>query len=147
MCRDLTTLVIPTCSHPSGNMEDTGAEGDLNSGCLDQEISEQTNLSMLCGEHSCHVLVKNLAAFGLFMGSRPESKVKRFRLVALKEEVSKLPSMNCLLWFTLMKKLLIRHNKLRKEKYKMYGSSNKGAPGSRMEVNPVFQEIHRLREW
>ena len=27
---------------------------------------------------------------------------------------------------------------LKKEKYKIYGSSNKGAPGSEMELNPVF---------
>jgi hypothetical protein len=29
----------------------------------------------------------------------------------------------------------------------MYGSKNKGAPGSRVELNPVFKEINRLREW
>jgi len=26
----------------------------------------------------------------------------------------------------------------------MYGSRVKGAPGSEMELNPVFKEIHRL---
>lgn len=61
-------------------------------------------------------MVKNFAALGLLMRSLPETKVKRFSLVALKEEVSKLPSMDSLLWFTLMRKLLIRHSKLRKGK-------------------------------
>jgi hypothetical protein len=31
--------------------------------------------------------------------------------------------------------------KLRKEKYKIYGSSFKGAPGSEMELNSVFRNI------
>jgi hypothetical protein len=38
-------------------------------------------------------------------------------------------------------------SKLRKEKYKVYGSSIKGAPGSEMKLNPVFKEINRLRKW
>jgi hypothetical protein len=29
----------------------------------------------------------------------------------------------------------------------MYGSNNKRAQGSAMELNPVFKEINRLREW
>jgi hypothetical protein len=40
-----------------------------------------------------------------------------------------------------MKSILNKHSKLRKEKYKMYGSNIKGAPGSEMELNPVFQDI------
>jgi hypothetical protein len=46
-----------------------------------------------------------------------------------------------------MRSTLIECSKLRKEKYKMYGSSNKGAPGSEMELNPVFKEINTSREW
>jgi hypothetical protein len=37
-----------------------------------------------------------------------------------------------------MKRSLKRHSKLRKEKYKIYGLSIKGVPGSEMEQNPVF---------
>jgi hypothetical protein len=33
---------------------------------------------------------------------------------------------------------LNKHSKLRKAKYKIYGSSIKGIPGSEMEQNPVF---------
>jgi hypothetical protein len=32
-------------------------------------------------------------------------------------------------------------NKLRKEKYKIYGSNIKGAPESEIELNPVFKDI------
>jgi len=32
-------------------------------------------------------------------------------------------------------------------KIKMYGSSIKGTPGSRMELNPLLKKINRLREW
>jgi len=35
-------------------------------------------------------------------------------------------------------------HKLRMEKYKIYGSSNKGAPGNEMELNPVvFRDLSR----
>jgi hypothetical protein len=37
--------------------------------------------------------------------------------------------------------VLIKSRKLRKEKYKMYISSNKKAPESTMEINPMFKEI------
>jgi hypothetical protein len=46
-----------------------------------------------------------------------------------------------------MKSVLNKNSKLRKEKHKVYGSSIKGAPETEMELNPVFQEIKRLREW
>jgi hypothetical protein len=42
---------------------------------------------------------------------------------------------------------LNKQSKLRKEKYKMYGSgNNKRAPGSEMQLNPEFEEMKRLRE-
>ena len=44
----------------------------------------------------------------------------------------------CSLWLGLTKNILNKHSKLRKEKYRIYGSSSKGAPGSEMELNPVL---------
>jgi hypothetical protein len=41
----------------------------------------------------------------------------------------------------------MKRSKLRKEEYDMHSSSDKGIPGSVMELNPVFKEINRLREW
>jgi hypothetical protein len=73
--------------------------------------------------------------------------VKRLRLIALTKEVSKQPSLDLVMWFTLMKSILMECSKLRKEKYKMCGSNNKEAPGSRMELNPLLADINRLREW
>jgi hypothetical protein len=29
----------------------------------------------------------------------------------------------------------------------MFGSSNKGSLGNKIEQNPLFKEINRLREW
>ena len=49
--------------------------------------------------------------------------MKRFRLIALKKEVSKQPGINSVVWllkFTLMKNILMKRNKFRKEKYKKY---------------------------
>ena len=59
------------------------------------------------------VLVKNVAAFYPCLKSRPEAKVKRFRSIALTKEVSEKPSIDFVLWFTLMKRVLIKHSKLR----------------------------------
>ena len=59
-------------------------------------------------------------------------------LIALTKEVSKKPSRDFVLWLSLMKRSLNKHSKLRKEKYKIYGLSIKGVPGSEMEQNLVF---------
>jgi hypothetical protein len=64
--------------------------------------------------------------------------VKRLRLIALTKEVSKKPSRDFVLWLSLMKRSWNKHIKLRKEKYKIYGLSIEGVPGSEIEQNPVF---------
>jgi hypothetical protein len=66
--------------------------------------------------------------------------VKRLRLIALTKEVSERPIIDFVL-VKLMKSILNKHSKLRKEKYKIYGSSIKGASGSEMELNPVLKDI------
>ena len=68
-----------------------------------------------------------MASFCPCLKILPMAKVKRFILIALSMEVSEKPSIDFALWFTLMKSVLIKHSKLRKEKYKMYGSKSKGA--------------------
>ena len=40
----------------------------------------------------------------------------------------------------------MKRSKLSKEKYKMYNLRRKGAPGSGMELSPVFKEIRRLEK-
>ena len=57
------------------------------------------------------------------------------------KEVSETPIMDFVLWLNLMKSILNKLSKLRKEKYKICGSSIKGAPGSKMELNSVFKDI------
>ena len=73
----------------------------------------------------CDILVKNMAAFCYCLKSLLRlTKVKRFRLIALTKEVSKQPGINSVVWllkFTLMKSILVKRKKLRKEKYKIYG--------------------------
>jgi hypothetical protein len=70
-------------------------------------------------------LVKNVVALFPILKSLPEAKVKRFILIALTAKVSQKPSRDFVLWFSLMKSILINHSKLQKEKYKLYGSKNK----------------------
>ena len=86
----------------------------------------------------CGILVKNVATFCPCLESLPEAKVKRLRLIASTKKVSKKLSRDFVFWLSLMKRSLNKHSKLRKEKYKLYGSSIKGIPGSEMEQNLVF---------
>ena len=45
--------------HTSRSVEDGGVEDDLNCGGPAQEVSEEKNFSMLLGDSSCDILVKN----------------------------------------------------------------------------------------
>jgi hypothetical protein len=87
-----------------------------------------------------------MAAFCPCLKIPHEAEVKRFQLIALTKEVSEKPNIDFVLWFALMKIILMKRSKLRKEKYKMYDSKDKRAPGSKMKLNPVFKEINELRE-
>ena len=89
----------------------------------------------------CGILVKNVATFCPCLKSLPEVKVKRLgliALIALTKEVSKQPSRDFVLWLSLKRRSLNKHSKLRKAKYKIYGLSIKGVPGSEMMQNLVF---------
>jgi hypothetical protein len=80
-----------------------------------------------------------VAAFYSCLKSLPEAKVKRFILIALMKS-QKSPA-ETLFSTCLMKSVLNKCSKLRKEKYKIYCLSIKGAPGSEMELNTVFKDI------
>ena len=77
--------------HTSRSTEDSGAEGKLNCGYLAQEVSEEINFRILPRDHSCDILVKNVAAFRPCPNSLPEAKVKSFRLTVLAKQISKQP--------------------------------------------------------
>ena len=62
-------------------------------------------------------------------------------MIALAKEISKQPSIDSVLWFTLMKCL----DETEQGKIQMYGSSVKEAPGSRIERNSVFKETNRIK--
>ena len=97
-------------------MEDSGADGYLNCGSLDQKVSEEKNFNMLPRNHSHDILVKNVTAFYHCLKCLPEDKVERLRLCALAKEIPKQPTMYRLSpRFTLMKSILIKHSKLRQE--------------------------------
>lgn len=61
-------------------------------------------------------LVRNLAAFWLYLKSLPEAKVKKFILIASTKEISKKLSRDFVFWLSLMKSILNKPSKLRKEK-------------------------------
>ena len=86
-------------------------------------------------------MVKNVATFCLCLKRLPEAKMKRLRLIALTKEVSKTLTIDFVLSLSLTQNILNKHSKFRKGKYKIYGLSIKGAPGSKMEVTHVFKDI------
>jgi hypothetical protein len=59
--------------HTSRNMKDSGPEDDLNCDGLAQEVSEEKILSMVPGDDSCGVFMKNLIAFCPLLKSLPEA--------------------------------------------------------------------------
>jgi hypothetical protein len=67
----------------------------------------------------CGIFVKNVGTFCNCLKNLPEAKVKRFILIALTKEVSKKSSRDFVLWLSLMKSILNKHSKLRKEKCKI----------------------------
>lgn len=64
--------------------------------------------------------MKNVASSCPCLKSLPEAKLKRFILIALTKEVAKKSQQRPVLWLNLMKSILNKYNKLRKEKYKIY---------------------------
>ena len=63
--------------------------------------------------------------------------MKRHRLIELTKEASEKLFIDFVLWLSLMKSILNKHSWLRTEKYKIYGLSIKGAPGSEMELKDI----------
>ena len=52
--------------YASSNMQDSGAQSDLNCLELDKEVSGERNFRVLHTNHSCDILVREEAAFALF---------------------------------------------------------------------------------
>jgi hypothetical protein len=119
--------------HPSRNIEHFVTGRILNCVDLTQEISKEKNFSMWHEDYFSGTLVKNVATFYMCLKSLPEAKVKRLGLIAsiaLTKGVSKKPNREFVLWLSLTKRSLNKHSKLKKAKYKIYGSSIQGIPGS-----------------
>ena len=53
---------------------------------------------MLPRDYSCDILVKKVVTICPCLKSLPEAKMKRFGLILLAEELSKQPSIDCVMW-------------------------------------------------
>ena len=85
--------------YPSRNMEDFVTESDLNWVDLAQEVSMK-NLNMWPAD--CFFVVTWLLSCPC-LKSLPEAKVNRLRLIAMTKEVSETPTIDFVLWLSLMK--------------------------------------------
>jgi hypothetical protein len=92
--------------------------GGVNYGNLALEVSEEKNL--ICNQETVLVVFwwRMWLIFCPCLKSLAEAKVKRFILIALTKEGSKKPNRDFVLWLSLMKSILNKHSKFRKEKYK-----------------------------
>jgi hypothetical protein len=50
-------------------------------------------------DHCSDILVKNVAAFCFRPNNQPESKMKRYELIVMAEEIFRMPSIDCVAWF------------------------------------------------
>ena len=89
-------------------MGDSGTQCDLMN--LTQEVSEK-NFSMLPRDHSCEILVINVAAFCPCLKSLPEAKVKSFGLIPLAEKISKQPRIVFVMWLLVVTLVKIYNEK------------------------------------
>jgi hypothetical protein len=72
--------------------------------------------------------------------SLPEAQAKRVKLIAFTKEVIRQCRLYFVVWFSLMKSILIKDNKFRKKKkYKICGSNHERAAGTTMGLNPVLE--------
>jgi hypothetical protein len=104
--------------HPSRDMKGISTEGDFNCLSLAVEVSEERNFSMFFGDLSYKVFVNNGADFCPYLKSLLEAKAKRLRLISLTKKVSEKPSIYFVLWFKLMRRVLIKYSQIKKEKHK-----------------------------
>lgn len=128
--------------HPSRNMEDSGPEWVIWTMEVWLKRFQGRRILILPRDFSCDILVKNVDALCPCLKNLPEVKVKSFRLIALAKELSQQPSTDCLVIHSWV--FLIKCSKLRKDKYKTVCSKMKDT-WRRMELNPVFKEINRLK--
>ena len=104
--------------YPSQNMKDC-CYWEWFELCRPGPILSVKNFNMWPRDRFCDILVKNMAAFCPCLKSRPEAKVKNLRSIEFTKEISKEPSRDFVLWFSLMKSILNKWSKLRKEKNKI----------------------------
>ena len=80
--------------HPSRSMEDRGSEIDLNCRTQVKKFQRKIMISLWLKDHSCGILVNNVAAFCLCPNIVPEAKLRSFGLIVLAEKISRHPSIN-----------------------------------------------------
>jgi hypothetical protein len=56
-----------------------------------------------------------MAAFSLWLRSLPKAKIKRFRLIALTNDISKKSNRDLVFWLSLMKNILNKHSTVRRK--------------------------------
>jgi hypothetical protein len=76
-----------------------------------QGALEGKNFNMLPKDHSCGTLMKDVAAFCPCPKNLSRAKVERFKLIASAKEISKQPTIDFVLCFTLIKSVLMKWRK------------------------------------
>ena len=96
-------------------------------------------------DYSCAILVTDVTAFCPCPKSLPGAKWKKYMLIASAEDFQEQPCIayGICIMFTLMQLNIMIRSKLSKKTHNIY---RKGAQGSGMYLNLVFQNINKLKK-
>ena len=81
--------------HNIRNMECSGTESNEDHDSPAQDVSEKKRIRKFPRDCSCDILVKNVTTFCSCLKNLPEAKLKTFGLIALAEEISRQPNIDC----------------------------------------------------
>ena len=110
--------------HTGRSTENRDAKSYLNCWGLIKEDSEK-NFSVLPRNHSCDILVNEVATFCPCPKSLPKAKVKSFRLIPLAEEISKQCRIHSVLGLLVFMLIKISNEKEQVEQSKLQNVSFK----------------------
>lgn len=94
-------------------------------------------------QHSSDILAKNVAAICFCLKSLPEANLKSLGLISLLKGIPEQPSIDSVVWLLLLsqKKICVEKEKGVQGSCKEYNLRRERAPGSGIEINPVFEKI------
>jgi hypothetical protein len=103
-------------NNPNRTKEGFVALSGLSCAESSQDVSVKKHFIMRPRDCFSGILLKNMTAFCPSLKSVPDAKVNKLGLMTLVKEISEMPITDFVFWLSLMKSILNKHSKLKKEK-------------------------------